>query len=159
MQPRLTSVRILVYGVLAVALLCVLNAWLFLPLTPEDRSSLGEMFGGLDALFSGCALVGAFLAVYYQHKELLAQGRQILEAARAQVEATRALEKQMRLSTLRARIEARSILISSAYRNIGLSGSVPSLTEEKRLEALRLRIKQDEASLSMLVSQLETETE
>lgn len=69
----------------ALAFVCV--AWLLnlhLLIGVKTRGTFGDMFGGVNALFSGLAFVGVFFAIVLQSKELKLQ-REELESTREEL--------------------------------------------------------------------------
>lgn len=82
--------------VAGLALSLVLLAWManyFLLSDNSERGTFGDMFGGLNALFSGFAFVGVILAILMQSAELklqreeLAETREVLADQKEQLEA------------------------------------------------------------------------
>lgn len=73
---------ILVY--ISITLTIVLSAWLanyFLlkDLTPEKRGTFGDMFGSVNAIFSGLAFGGVIITILLQKKELKLQRKELRE--------------------------------------------------------------------------------
>lgn len=68
--------------VLVIAIWAV-SGWVLYP--REDRGTFGDMFGAVNALFSGLAFAGIIYAVLLQRKELQLQRRE-LELTRAELE-------------------------------------------------------------------------
>jgi predicted lipid-binding transport protein (Tim44 family) len=96
---------------LAIMMVCIAAAWgcwwfLAVIRLPEwsARAALGEMFGGINALFSGLALAGIIVTVYVQTKELELQRRQLHDTATAQQETGAVLVEQ--LNALRRQVAA-----------------------------------------------------
>lgn len=85
------------YFIVAMLLLMlVLIAWganYFLLIDNAERGTFGDMFGGLNALFSGCAFVGVIVAILMQSAELklqreeLTDTRKVLDGQKEQLEA------------------------------------------------------------------------
>jgi hypothetical protein len=76
-----------------IVVFCILFVWLWnflwlIFLEQGDRGTFGDMFGGINALFSGLAFVGIIYAVLLQRKELENQ-REELELQRLELKATR----------------------------------------------------------------------
>jgi len=59
--------------------LWILNYYLLKDLKEADRGTLGDMFGSVNALFSGLALAGIILTILLQHKELKLQREELRE--------------------------------------------------------------------------------
>ena len=83
------SVRaVALLGASVVALWAV--AWILLVILvpkPEERGLFGDMFGSVNALFSGLALAGVVLTLFMQHRELGLQ-REELQLTRNQLKKT-----------------------------------------------------------------------
>ena len=89
-----------------VATLFVIAAWLFTllyfkDLKPNHRGTFGDMFGSVNALFSGLAFTGIIMTILLQRKEFelqrdeLADTREVLELQKEELTATRTeFEKQ-----------------------------------------------------------------
>lgn len=84
----------------AVAGVIALVLWALTPLvmsilypTIAERGQIGDLFGSINALFSGLAFAGVILAILLQHEELGMQRRQLSRAATAQEESQEALQK------------------------------------------------------------------
>jgi hypothetical protein len=82
----------------------------------SERGTFGDMFGAVNALFSGLAFAGVIYAIYLQTKELklqrieLEQTRKELERSASAQEATEnALVKQVQLQALAAAISIANI--------------------------------------------------
>jgi hypothetical protein len=79
--------------ILLIVLLLMLINWLWLK-DMDDRGTFGDMFGGINALFSGLAFAGVIYAILLQRRDLELQ-RAELRGQREQMEAhNRALLKQ-----------------------------------------------------------------
>lgn len=61
--------------VLFVVVLWLLNWWYLVDI--EDRGTFGDMFGGINALFSGLAFAGVIYAILLQRRELELQRREL----------------------------------------------------------------------------------
>lgn len=64
--------KVALYTVTSVTLLWMLN-WLLIFASPTSRGTIGDMFGTLNALFSGLAFVGVIYAILLQRAELQLQ--------------------------------------------------------------------------------------
>ena len=69
-------------GAVVVFVLWLVSALIILSVWPEpsDRGTLGDMFGAINALFSGWAFLGVIVAIVLQKKELEAQRKEIRES-------------------------------------------------------------------------------
>jgi hypothetical protein len=68
----------------------------------QDRSNFGEMFGGLNTLFSGLAFIGVIYAIFLQRRELEFQRQELIltrtelkRSAEAQEKSEKALKDQV----------------------------------------------------------------
>lgn len=114
------------YKPLIVLLVVVFAFWLLLifilSLLIKDwtlRSQFGGMSGAISSLFSGLAFAGVIFAIYLQKKELSLQRQELkdtrIELARtaiAQEKSEKALNKQVLLQNLSARLTSLNILIN-----------------------------------------------
>lgn len=80
---------------------------------PAKMGQFGDMFGAVNALFSGLALAGVVLAIILQKDELRLQRKELRDTRREMEKATiaqdasqRALNKQVELLVLTTRINA-----------------------------------------------------
>lgn len=97
--------------------------WLFVnSLSPQSeyRASVGDLFGGVNALFSGLALAGIVTTIFLQSRELqlqreeLKSTRDVLEkTAAANAAAAKALDNQIEIQVLAAELNAVSTLLNS----------------------------------------------
>lgn len=84
---------IFIAGFAAVIVFSTWAANYYLLVDNPERGTFGDMFGGLNALFSGCAFVGVIVAVLMQSAELrlqreeLAETREVLDDQKEQLEA------------------------------------------------------------------------
>jgi hypothetical protein len=108
------------------------------------RGTFGDMFGAVNALFSGLAFAGVIYAIYLQTKELklqreeLSQTRKEIERSASAQEATeRALNKQVQLQALASSINVESSLLQGARL-----GTVRREDAESRIKSLREQVKQ-----------------
>lgn len=88
-----------------VAVVFVFGAWLAswaLLGSVDDRGTWGDMFGGVNALFSGLAFAGVVIAILLQREELSLQ-RQELAETRAEIAGQRE-EMELQNATLRAQL-------------------------------------------------------
>jgi hypothetical protein len=78
--------------------LAIIGAWYYTyyklnDLEPTERGTFGDMFGSVNALFSGLALAGIILTILLQRKELKLQ-REELQDTRAEFETQNAPNSQ-----------------------------------------------------------------
>lgn len=109
-----------------IVLACVLNI-LLMPVFIKDlsdRGSFGDMFGGINALFSGLAMAGVIIAIILQKTELGLQ-REELELTRKELAKTATANKQQ------AEIQKLSAEIS------GISSMLEVTTERLRYSEVK----------------------
>ncbi|WP_111684514.1 hypothetical protein [Winogradskyella tangerina] len=81
--------RNIILGILLIILLWAISGILiYLNFDNESRGTLGDMFGAINALFSGLALFGIIISILIQQKELNYQ-RQELEETRLEFKTNR----------------------------------------------------------------------
>jgi hypothetical protein len=92
----------------------------------EVRSQFGGMFGAASALFSGLALAGVVYAVWLQRQELSLQRRELAlnreelrRSADAQAQSQAALNEQLKLQMLAARLSALSAIVGHLSQTRG----------------------------------------
>lgn len=134
-------------GAVVVFVLWLVSALIIVQFWPEpsEHGTLGDMFGAINALFSGWAFLGVIVAIILQKIELEAQRHEIREARIAHQSSAVALADQARLSAIRTRIEALTLLIEDVNRQIdGTSGRLARdrLGKEHRrlMDELRKRL-------------------
>lgn len=85
--------------VLIFILLWMMNGWVLLDHTNEERGSIGDMFGASNALFSGLALAAVAYSLWLQRSELELQRKVTLASVlelRESVEAQKGSEQAQR---------------------------------------------------------------
>jgi len=97
-----------------IALFLVILLWgssFFLLKVPDEvtRGTFGDMFGAVNALFSGLAFIGIIYTIYLQKEELRLQReelkltrRELKKAAEAQEKSSKSLETTAKLNALSA---------------------------------------------------------
>jgi len=73
-----------IYTIGVIAVISIIGLWYFTyyvlkDLKPEDRGTLGDMFGTVNALFSGLAFAGIIFTILLQRKELRYQRDELKE--------------------------------------------------------------------------------
>ena len=119
-RPVLILVTIVVLWAVSAALI----AWT----TPEweVRGQIGDMFGAVNALFSGLALAGVVYAILLQREDLELQRRELQlnrdelrRSADAQTRAHEALTEQVHLQMVAARVTAIAAVIGHLTQSQG----------------------------------------
>jgi hypothetical protein len=90
---------------------------------PNKVNEFGDMFGAVNALFSGLALAALITTLWVQHHELVRQAE--------------AQESQAKLLKETARIHALNALLTSYTQQIGLSQGTLSGQEFSRIDEIR----------------------
>ncbi len=111
----------------------------------QTRSSFGEMFGAINALFSGAAFAGVIFAILLQRRELMLQRRELkmareelTRAAGAQERAEKALHEQAKVMLLSSRLTAMSLLLEAdkkefeLYQSQGMSAAGSAFESNRR---------------------------
>jgi hypothetical protein len=84
---KITTTKIII-GITSVVIIWALSGYLISSIDPLNRGSFGDMFGAINALFSGLALFGIIISILIQQKELNSQ-RQELEETRMEFKTNR----------------------------------------------------------------------
>lgn len=136
---QITVQHVGLFGLFVVALWAASFGLLAAPWSWEQLSHLGGMFGVVNALFSGLALVGVVAAIILQGQELREQRREIKEEGKT-------LERQLHAMRLAAEVSASASILQFAESPAGTS-----------LDALSIRADRDEAlaRLRAIVVELE----
>ncbi len=107
-----------------VVLLLIISMWLFTyvklkGLEPTDRGTFGDMFGAVNAIFSGLAFAGIIFTILLQKKELALQRQELKDtrkelkrAATAQENSERALNRQAENLKKSATLSALNTLVT-----------------------------------------------
>jgi hypothetical protein len=94
----------IIFGFWIISAIVILQ---FLP-NPNDHGTFGDLFGAINALFSGWAFLGVIVAIVLQKQELTEQREELRISREAQQEQAAALEKRLELETNRSRRDLRS---------------------------------------------------
>lgn len=100
--------------------------------SPEERGQFGDMFGSINALFSGLAFAGIIYTILLQRKELALQREELVatrqelqRSAEAQEKAQFELSKQVSNQIRAARIHGLSTLVGHYTERLGQSNDNP----------------------------------
>lgn len=128
-----------IFLVIALLALGYGTATYFVFATWSDRGTFGDMFGGLNALFSGLAFGGIIYTIFLQREELQLQRneleltrQELRRTAEAQEKSEQALTKQVQSMERTAKLNALSSLLEH-YSEIT---SRNSLTPQELKEAV-----------------------
>lgn len=104
----------------------------------DDRGTWGDMFGGVNALFSGLALAGVVIAILLQSAELSLQ-RQELEDTREEIKGQRG-EMELQNATLREQLYESSFLeLLAQFRQVAGGVTWPISNEAPLIGAPAMR--------------------
>jgi len=111
--------------------------------TWNDRGTFGDMFGAVNALFSGLAFAGVIYAIFLQRKELELQREELIltreelkRSADAQAQQVSKMEESTRFSILAAALNAYcQTVASSSASNPG--GTTQILSTKRRDDLLK----------------------
>jgi uncharacterized membrane protein YciS (DUF1049 family) len=137
----------------------IVAAWLVLGLCPflvfnsdVGRGTFGDMFGAVNALFSGFALAGVVCAILLQREELQLQRaeleltrQELTRSAEAQMSAAQTLIKQQKLAKKNIRLAAYTALLQSkndrisAERSRSSNSSLIRVREDASHNIIRLQ--------------------
>lgn len=92
---------------------------------PCDAASAGDMFGAVNALFSGLAFAGVVIALVLQGRDLSLQGKQLNASARLQALSTL-------VDSLERRIQRLLDAIDSGEKSEKSRGALKHLTSERK---------------------------
>lgn len=123
---KLIVLVILIWIVSTVVIIFSLDNW-------SDRGTFGDLFGAVNALFSGLAFAGLIYTIYLQKQDLKMQRKEIelnrnelKKAAKAQQHSEKALLDQVEQMKISAKLNALNTLIN--YYNTQISN--PNNSEE-----------------------------
>lgn len=109
-------------GVIVLAVIIVaswaISGFLINKISANDRGTFGDMFGAINALFSGLALAGVVVAIILQRQELMLQRDELVlnrnelqKSAAAQVGTAEAIREQLKIAKDSARLSALASLV------------------------------------------------
>lgn len=84
---RETTNRLIITGFVIVGILWFASWLLLLVKDPDNRGSIGDMFGAVNALLSGLAFAGMIITILLQKRELALQ-REVLVSTREELKRT-----------------------------------------------------------------------
>lgn len=144
MEEKNAQIGLLAKMIILIIVIWILSAVLILFGLDDwsDRGAFGDLFGAVNALFSGLAFAGLIYAIVLQKKDLelqrieIAQNRtELKKSARAQQKSEQALTEQVEQMKLTARLNALKTLID--YYNIQIAN--PNNSEDSILKAKERR--------------------
>jgi septal ring factor EnvC (AmiA/AmiB activator) len=132
---------VLIWAISGVAIYYLGKDW-------SERGTMGDMFGVINALFSGLAFAGLIFTIILQRQEITTNREEIEmnrkelhKSVRAQQKTQQALQDQARQTHLTARVNAMSTVINYYNTQINNPNNPPEMIEKAR-EKRRALIKQ-----------------
>jgi hypothetical protein len=170
-MERLTLRFILSTAVVILVVWALGGAAVYFTQAPTDRASFGEMFGAINALFSGLAFAGVICAILLQREDLALQRTELqltreehAASAKAHRAAAKSLADQARLQlrsaqldALTAQLQSCSSQIDQAYQRYHAQATKTTnaqLPDTKDLSAKRASI---DARISEVLKEIEWE--
>jgi hypothetical protein len=102
----------IIWGIFLIIMLCTPQEWVI-------KGQFGDMFGSINALFSGLAFGGVIFTILLQRNELALQRQELIETrkklartALAQENSEKALNKQVQLQNMTTKLNSLNILIN-----------------------------------------------
>lgn len=149
MEPRKSRFATLTFLIVIVIVIWLVSAILTLVFIDNwsDRGTFGDLFGAVNALFSGLAFAGLIYTIILQKRDLEMQRAEIQmnraelkKSAAAQQKSEKALSQQVEQMKVTSRLNALNTIIN--YYNLQISS--PNTSEEnlikfkeKRREAIK----------------------
>lgn len=143
MNDKKPSKKVPVFAALIVVSLWIATPFVtkFLFLKADEQGQFGDLFGSVNALFSGLALAGLIYTIYLQHRELslqreelnnqreeMKQSReQLTHQANAQLHLVNATIAQIQVAAIQAEIEALKV---KSRKSPNLSGHYNAIHEQ-----------------------------
>jgi hypothetical protein len=125
----------------------------------EKKGQHGDMFGGLNTLFSGLAFAGVLFAVFLQSRELSLQRQELIETRKEYRRAASANERTAEAQLMSARISAISTMLTAVNSAIDEEFTAGVREIEHQPSPIQLnkdnfrRRKELEGQLSLLLDQ------
>jgi hypothetical protein len=123
------KIPLTVFTFVSVFAIYLFVVWCFFP-DMQSRAQFGDLFGGLNALFSGLAFGGVIYAILLQRKDLELQReelkltrKELKRTAEAQEKSEQALSKQAASLKITAKLNGKSAVLQHYNTLIGLTNS------------------------------------
>ncbi len=133
--------------VLFVILVWVVSGIIIYYLVPNwsDRGTVGDMFGAVNALYSGLAFVGLIYTIIMQREEIQLNRQEIemnrkelKKSANAQLQSQKALQDQVLQTNLTTKINAMSTIINYYNIQIANPNNSAEIVERAKLKRKKL---------------------
>lgn len=131
---------VVIWIISAVFILLFLDSW-------SDRGTFGDLFGAVNALFSGLAFAGVTYAIFLQKQDLELQKNEIAlnreelkKSSKAQQKSEKALTAQVEQMKISAKLNALNTIISYYNQQLatpGLSGEQSQKIRDKRKATIK----------------------
>ncbi|MFC5455358.1 hypothetical protein [Prosthecobacter fluviatilis] len=142
--------RAAIWGIVIIVALWALSGFL-ITWGSSNPGTFGDMFGAVNALFSGLAFLGVIFAIVLQYQELKEQRMEIELSRIAQQESAKALTAQLRAAETRSRLDSLNLLIEAQRRILDRIGEGDTIAEAKLRTKLERRIAGYETKLERLL--------
>lgn len=131
----------------------IISLWVltyFLLIDNDKKGVIGDMFGSINALFSGLALAGIILTILLQRKEISLQREEMAEhrkqlsrSAEAQEKTEKLISKEILAREKSAKINALSTIIDSYNNDMQRNPNNPLLLKKRneKIETLTRQVK------------------
>ncbi|MCD9491387.1 hypothetical protein GLP30_11840 [Photobacterium phosphoreum] len=137
-----------------------LLTWLLLCFKPDVRGTIGDMFGAVNALFSGFAFLGVIYAILLQRTELALQREELSltrgelkKSADAQEKSEKALSKQADAMAKTATINSLTASLESLEKRIRI---IPRSGESRMVSAGKVKIERLESKVTEITNKLDS---
>lgn len=121
----------LVFICLIVLILFISVSYGYVVYEMKERGTFGDMFGGLNAIFSGLALTGVVLTLIMQMKDLELTREEVRKSTDAQDKSQKALNEQLKSMQLSSKIE----ILSSYLSTLDIHANTAEIRATKRIIA------------------------
>lgn len=154
-------IKIALWGTLSIFLIWSLSAILILNVLPENEAhgTFGDLFGAINALFSGLAFLGVIIAILLQKEELEEQRKEIRQSRIAQDKSAVALKEQSEISGLMARLDAMNHILASLDRRISREKNSQKFDSDAIINELTIKQRKYEILLEKIISKIELSEE
>nr|WP_297911130.1 hypothetical protein [uncultured Allomuricauda sp.] len=145
-KPKVPSLGMLlilvvfIWGLSAILILYFFDSW-------DQRGTFGDLFGAVNALFSGMAFAGLIYTIILQKQDINLQRQEIAanrlelkKSAKAQQNSEKALKEQVEQMKITAKLNALNTIIN--FYNLQISNTnnseeILTKVREKRREAIK----------------------
>ena len=144
-----------IVGTITIFILWVVSGFVIYNWLPGDgkHGTFGDMFGAINALFSGLAFLGVIVAILLQKEELEEQRKEIRQAREAHQATAKSLEKQAATQQLHTRLEALNHVIDALESKITRLGAEALGTRKTIRERLVIKRENYETKLQQYVDE------